>query len=152
MKEVIIYTDGACSNNPGIGGWGAILMYGEHTREISGFAEETTNNRMELQAAIEALSLLKMPCKVSLHSDSAYLCNAFNNGWIWNWLKNGWKTAAKKAVENRELWESLLMFSKQHRITWIKVKGHADNPYNNRCDELARAAIKAQRSKLETEG
>lgn len=148
MKIVTIYTDGACSNNPGLGGWGAILMYGQHTREISGSAEKTTNNRMELQAAIEALNCLKAPCEVQLHTDSAYLCNGFNNGWIWNWLKNGWQTAAKKPVENRELWENLLTHTRTHKITWIKVKGHSDNPYNNRCDELARQAINELRNKL----
>lgn len=148
MKSVTIYTDGACSNNPGLGGWGAILMHGQHMREISGSAETTTNNRMELQAAIEALNCLKVPCEVQLHSDSAYLCNGFNNGWIWNWLKNGWQTAAKKPVENRELWENLLIHTKTHKITWIKVKGHSDNPYNNRCDELARNAINELRNKL----
>lgn len=123
-------------------------MYGQHTREISGSAEMTTNNRMELQAAIEALNCLKTPCEVQLHSDSAYLCNGFNNGWIWNWIKNGWQTAAKKPVENRELWEKLLTHTRAHKITWIKVKGHSDNPYNNRCDELARQAISELRNKL----
>ncbi len=142
MDEVIIYTDGACSGNPGKGGWGAILMYGESLKEISGALPMTTNNQMELTAPIEALSLLKRPCKVKLYSDSAYLVNAFKEGWIYNWQKNGWKTAAKKDVKNRDLWEKIYAFTKMHEIEWIKVKGHSDNKYNNRCDELAVNAIK----------
>ena len=100
MKRVVIYTDGACSGNPGVGGWGAVLIYGEAKKEISGAEKMTTNNRMELTAAIKALELLREPCEVELYTDSAYLCNGFNNGWIWNWLKNGWKTASGKPVEN----------------------------------------------------
>ncbi len=141
MKEVTIYTDGACSGNPGPGGWGAVLMYGEHRKEISGGDAHTTNNRMELTGPIEALELLKHPCKVRLYSDSAYLVNAFNQHWIANWQRNGWQTSQKKPVENKELWQRLLELCRTHEVEFIKVKGHADNAENNRCDELARAAI-----------
>ena len=141
MKEVTIYTDGACSGNPGPGGWGAVLMYGEHRKEISGGDAHTTNNRMELTGPIEALELLKQPCKVRLYSDSAYLVNAFNQHWIANWQRNGWQTSQKKPVENKELWQKLLELCRTHEVEFIKVKGHADNAENNRCDELARAAI-----------
>lgn len=141
MKEVTIYTDGACSGNPGPGGWGAVLMYGEHRKEISGGDAHTTNNRMELTGPIEALELLKQPCKVRLYSDSAYLVNAFNQHWIANWQRNGWQTSQKKPVENKELWQMLLELCRTHEVEFIKVKGHADNAENNRCDELARAAI-----------
>ena len=142
LDEVIIYTDGACSGNPRKGGWGAILMYGDIKKEISGAEEETTNNKMELKAPIEALKLLKRPCNVKIYSDSAYLINAFLQGWIYNWNKNGWKTADKKDVKNKELWEKIYEFTKIHKIEWIKVKGHSDNEFNNRCDEMAVAAIK----------
>lgn len=141
MKEVTIYTDGACSGNPGPGGWGAVLMYGEHRKEISGGDAHTTNNRMELTGPIEALELLKQPCKVRLYSDSAYLVNAFNQHWIANWQRNGWQTSQKKPVENKELWQRLLELCRTHEVEFIKVKGHADNAENNRCDGLARAAI-----------
>lgn len=146
MKKVTIYTDGACSGNPGVGGWGAILMYGSAKKEISGADKMTTNNRMEMLAAINALKMLKEPCNVELFTDSAYLSNGFNQGWIWNWLKRDWKKSNGDPVENRELWVSLLELSRQHKITWIKVKGHADNEFNNRCDKLARDAV--QRLKL----
>ncbi len=142
---VKIYTDGACSGNPGPGGWAAILIYNETSKEIWGAEPQTTNNRMELTAAIAALRALKRPCRVRLYSDSSYLVNAFNNGWLQNWQNNGWKNSRKDPVENRELWEELLELSKVHDISWIKVKGHADNIYNNRCDELAVAAIKQLR-------
>lgn len=141
MEEVTIYTDGACSGNPGPGGWGAILMYKDNKKEISGGKENTTNNVMELTAVIEALKLLKFPCKVNLYSDSAYVVNAFTQKWINNWQKNNWKTADKQDVKNKELWQELLTLTKTHQVTFIKVKGHADNEYNNRCDELARQAI-----------
>ena len=141
-----IYTDGACSGNPGPGGWGAILMYKEKKLELSGFEAHTTNNRMELLAPIEALSRLKEPCEVDIYSDSAYLVNGFLQGWLANWVRRGWIKSDKKPVENRDLWETLLKFSQTHRITWHKVKGHADNPLNNRCDELATGEIKARRS------
>jgi ribonuclease HI len=145
MKKVIIYTDGACSGNPGNGGWGAILRYGEHEKEISGFEQNTTNNQMELRAAIEALRCLKEPCKVELFSDSAYLVNAFTKGWITNWKKNGWHTSGKEEVRNIELWKQLDKYAGIHRITWNKVKGHSDNEFNNRCDKLATGEIKKHR-------
>ncbi len=141
-KKIIIYTDGACSGNPGPGGWGALLMYGPSVREISGYSPATTNNRMELSAAIEALKALKEPCKVDLYSDSSYLVNAINEGWLKRWTANNWKTAAKKSVENIDLWQKILKLLTLHTINFHKVKGHSDNPYNNRCDTLAREAIK----------
>ena len=141
MKNVLIYTDGACSGNPGAGGWGAVLIYNDFKKEISGGEKNTTNNRMELLAAIRALELLKVKCNVKLYSDSAYLVNAFNEGWIENWVKNNWKTASKKPVLNVELWQKLIELTTTHLVTFIKVKGHADNELNNRCDELARTAI-----------
>jgi ribonuclease HI len=142
VKHVIIYTDGACSGNPGPGGWGAILKYGENEREISGAEPETTNNRMEMQAAIEALRALKAPCKVSLHTDSAYLARAFTEGWLERWQKNGWKTASKQPVENRDLWTELLKEVGRHEVRWIKVKGHSTDELNNRADRLAVSALK----------
>lgn len=141
MKEVIIYTDGACSYNPGPGGWGAVLIYQGTRKEISGFNESTTNNQMELTAVISALSLLKEPCKVQLYSDSAYVVNAFLQDWVGNWQKNGFRNSKKKEIENIELWKTLINLSYYHQITWNKVKGHADNALNNRCDELARAEV-----------
>lgn len=143
MEEVIIYTDGACSGNPGPGGWGSILMYKGNKKEISGGKEDTTNNVMELTAVIEGLKLLKFPCKVKLYSDSAYVVNAFVQKWIYGWLKNGWKNSNKEPVKNKELWQELYDLTKVHEVEFIKVKGHADNEYNNRCDELARNAIKS---------
>lgn len=141
-KKVTIYTDGACSGNPGPGGWGAILFYKGRAKELSGFEQDTTNNRMELKAVIEAVGALKAPCNLSIHTDSAYVCNAFKQGWLDNWSSNGWKTASKKPVENQDLWRALLAALKEHDYTFIKVKGHSDNQFNNRCDELARLAIK----------
>ena len=141
MKKVVIYTDGACSGNPGPGGWGAVLMYGQFKKEISGGEKMTTNNRMELMAAISALNALKEPCEVDLFTDSAYLCRAFSENWVTNWQRNGWQTSQKKPVENKELWQRLLELCRTHEVEFIKVKGHADNAENNRCDELARAAI-----------
>lgn len=138
MDEVIIYTDGACSGNPGPGGWGAILIYENLKKEISGGNAITTNNIMELSAVIEALKLLKHPCEVKIHSDSAYVVNAFNQKWIYGWIKNNWKTSDKKDVKNKELWQELYNLTKIHNITFIKVKGHSNNDLNNRCDELAR--------------
>ncbi|HHE31691.1 MAG TPA: ribonuclease HI [Chlorobaculum parvum] len=140
-KTITIYTDGACSGNPGKGGWGALLMYGNTRKEISGYDPATTNNRMEMMAAIRALEALKEPCRVDLYSDSAYLVNAMNQGWLKRWLKNGWKTASKKPVENIDLWKEIVKLTTLHRVTFHKVKGHSDNPHNNRCDELARLAI-----------
>ncbi|MFC7440353.1 ribonuclease HI [Laceyella putida] len=141
MKEVIIYTDGACSHNPGPGGWAAVLLYGQHRREISGGEKDTTNNRMELLAVIEALKLLKEPCRVKLHSDSAYIVNCFQQKWYVKWIKNGWVTSSKKPVENKDLWQELLSLCEEHEVEFIKVKGHSDVELNNRCDELARAAV-----------
>lgn len=143
MREVVIYTDGACSGNPGPGGWGAVLLAGEHRKELSGFDPHTTNNRMEIQAAISALRALKYPCSVKLYSDSAYLVNAFRQNWLENWQRNGWVNSKKEPVENQDLWRELLEAARPHKVEWIKVKGHADNAENNRCDELARAAIAA---------
>lgn len=142
MKKVTIYTDGACSGNPGPGGWGAILIYKDKKLELSGYEAHTTNNRMELLAPIEALSRLKEPCIVDIYSDSAYLTNAFLQNWLGNWVRRGWIKSDKKPVENRDLWENLLKLANIHRISWHKVKGHADNPLNNRCDELATGEIK----------
>ena len=142
MKEVTIYTDGACSGNPGPGGWGAILMYNGAQKEISCSSKETTNNIMEITAVLEALKLLKEECQVKIYSDSAYVVNAFNQGWIYNWRKNNWKTASKDPVKNRELWEELYNLTTKHKVEFIKVKGHSDNEYNNRCDFLATSAIK----------
>lgn len=142
MKLVTIYTDGACSGNPGPGGWGAILMYKSSKKEISGFEKETTNNKMELTAAIKALEQLKEPCQVNLYSDSAYLCNAFLEGWVFDWKNNNWRTNNKSDVKNVKLWEKLLELNNIHKITFIKVKGHADNEFNNRCDKLATDEIK----------
>lgn len=142
MEKVMIYTDGACSGNPGPGGWGAILMYQENKKEITGGKKDTTNNIMELTAVVEALKLLKYPCEVDLYSDSAYVVNAFRQGWIDSWVKNNWKTAGKEPVKNQEIWKELYALTKTHKVQFHKVKGHSDNPYNNRCDELAREAIK----------
>ncbi len=141
MEKVTIYTDGACSGNPGPGGWGAILMYQGNKKEISGGKKNTTNNEMELTAVIEALKMLKFPCLVDLYSDSAYVVNAFLQNWIGNWVKNNWKTSSKEPVKNQELWKELYELTKTHQVKFIKVKGHSDNEFNNRCDELARNAI-----------
>ena len=143
---VEIYTDGACSGNPGPGGWAAILMARGSEKEISGNEQSTTNNRMELTAAIEALRRLKRPCQVRLFSDSAYLVSAFNQGWIDNWQRSGWRNAAGDPVSNPDLWQALLEAARQHKIEWIKVKGHAGNELNNRCDKLAVAEIQKLRS------
>ena len=143
VKELTIYTDGACSGNPGPGGWGAIMIYGSFRKEISGGSKDTTNNRMELTAAISALEALKEPCIVQLYTDSAYLCRAFNEAWLERWKANNWRTAAKKPVENQELWQRLIELTNVHQVSFHKVKGHSDNENNNRCDKLARDAIKA---------
>lgn len=142
MKKVTIYTDGACSGNPGPGGWAAVLIYRSIVKEIAGSAAETTNNRMEITAAIEGLKALKEQCTVELYTDSAYLHNAFHEGWIYNWIRNGWKKSDKQPVLNKDLWEELYKLTEVHRVNWNKVKGHADVELNNRCDELARAEIK----------
>ena len=148
MKQVIVYTDGACSGNPGPGGWGAILMYKDKKLELSGYEARTTNNRMELLAPIQALSRLKEPCAVKVYSDSAYLVNAFRQHWLDNWLRKNWVKSDKKPVENQDLWKQILEFTGIHDIQWIKVKGHADNPYNNRCDELATGEIRQHSIRL----
>ena len=148
MKEIDIYTDGACSGNPGPGGWGVVLIYQENKKELSGYQPETTNNRMELFAAIQGLSALKESCAVNLYSDSSYLVNAFEKHWIEKWQRNGWKTSTKSPVENQDLWKLLLMYVRKHQVRFIKVKGHSDNQYNNRCDEMAVAAIKNGRGQI----
>lgn len=137
MKEVTIYTDGACSGNPGPGGYGAILIYNGVEKEISGGMESTTNNQMEMLGVIKSLELLKEKCKVTLYSDSAYVINAINNKWIYSWKKNNWIKSDKKKAKNIELWKKILELIEKHDITFVKVKGHADNEYNNRCDKLA---------------
>ena len=141
MKTVEIYTDGACSGNPGVGGWCAILIYNGVTKTVSGYNKSTTNNRMELFAIIQGLATLKESCNVKLYSDSAYAINALTQGWLQAWNDNGWKTADKKEVKNVDLWKDLLIKMKPHRVEFIKVKGHADNEYNNLCDKCARAEI-----------
>ena len=140
-KEVEIYTDGACSGNPGPGGWGVILIYRGVKKELAGYAKDTTNNRMELFSALAGLRELKVPCKVKLYSDSAYLVEAFNQGWIQTWSKNKWKNAKKEDVKNQDLWRALLIETAKHQVSFCKVKGHSDNEFNNRCDELARQQI-----------
>ncbi len=137
MKSVTVYTDGACSGNPGPGGWAAVLMYGEHKRELSGGAASTTNNRMEMTAIISALSALKEPCIVELYSDSRYVLDALEKGWAVRWRRNGWKRNKSEAALNPDLWETLLNLTERHDVHCHWVRGHADNPYNNRCDALA---------------
>ena len=141
LKTVDIYTDGACSGSPGPGGWAAVLRFGVHEKELSGSMPHTTNNRMEVFAVISALGALKERCHVRIHSDSAYVVNAFKQGWIDNWQKRGWKTSDGKPVENQDLWRLLLIVVRKHEVEFIKVPGHADCVENNRCDELARAEI-----------
>jgi len=144
MKKIKIYTDGACSGNPGPGGWGAILIYKDSTKELSGGLKETTNNQMELMGVIKALESLKEKCEIEIYSDSKYVVQGMSE-WIINWEKNNWRGSNKKPVKNKELWQTLLDLSKQHSISYHWVKGHADNPYNNRCDELAVEAIETVR-------
>lgn len=144
-KHVTIYTDGACSGNPGPGGWGCILEFGPHRKEMSGYMAGTTNNRMELMAAISALGALKEPCDVTLYSDSSYLVKAFNDHWLDNWIKRNWKKSDGKPVENSDLWMVLMIQTKKHHVDFRWVKGHASNPGNNRCDELATSAIEEWR-------
>ena len=146
MKAIEIYTDGACSGNPGPGGWGVVLLYQGNKKELSGYQPETTNNRMELFAAIQGLAALRETCEVTLYSDSSYLINAFEKHWLDNWQRNGWKTSSKSPVENQDLWKLLLLHVKNHRVRFVKVKGHSDNAYNNRCDEMAVAAIRNGRA------
>lgn len=137
MKQVSIYTDGACSGNPGPGGWGAILLYGEHRLELSGGADSTTNNRMELTGVIRGLEALKQPCIVELYSDSKYVIDALEKGWAKGWQRRGWVKSDKKPALNPDLWERLLALCEVHSVRCHWVKGHADNEYNNRCDQLA---------------
>ena len=137
MKTVTLYTDGACSGNPGPGGWGAILAYQGNEKELSGGESSTTNNRMELTAVIEGLSALKEPCIVELYSDSKYVIDGLQKGWAEGWRKRGWVKSDKKPALNPDLWETLLNLTKTHQMRYHWVKGHADNPKNNRCDELA---------------
>lgn len=141
-KNVTLYTDGACSGNPGPGGWAGLLMFNGHERVVTGAEKETTNNRMELAAVVESLRVLKEPCKVAVHTDSAYIANAFNEGWIENWIKRGWMTAGKKPVKNQDLWKDLLSLMEVHDVSFVKVKGHADDELNNRVDRLAVEALK----------
>ena len=148
MKNITLYSDGSCSGNPGPGGWGCILIYKEHSKELSGGFEHTTNNRMELVGVIEGLKALKEPCCVDVYTDSAYVFNAIDKGWLTNWKRNGWKTSAKKDVENIDLWNSLSDLLSIHTVTFHKVKGHADNAYNNRCDQLATAQTAIQIKEL----
>lgn len=141
MKKIEIYTDGACSGNPGKGGWACVLLYKNHKKQLSGGEIDTTNNRMELLAVIKGLEALKEPCIVDIYSDSAYVVNTFQQDWITSWVMNNWKTKSKEPVKNIELWERLLSLSKIHQVTWNKVKGHSDNELNNLCDSLARSEI-----------
>ena len=141
MKDIIVYTDGACSGNPGIGGWGAILMCEPYTKKISGAEHSTTNNRMELTAVVKALTCIKQPSRVVVYSDSAYVVNAFVQDWITSWQSSGWRTSGKKPVQNKDLWLSLIKLTKLHQVRFVKVKGHSDNKFNNECDALAKAAI-----------
>lgn len=146
MKHVEIFTDGACSGNPGPGGWGDILRYNGFVKELSGGEADTTNNRMELRAAIEALGALKERCQVDLYTDSSYVKDGIS-GWIEGWKRNGWKTAAKKPVKNDDLWQALDEARKRHQVTWNWIKGHAGHPENERADELARIAMEPFKKK-----
>ena len=137
MKTVTLYTDGACSGNPGPGGWGAILEYNGHEKELSGGESNTTNNRMELTAVIRGLQALKESCIVELYSDSKYVIDALEKGWAWGWKKKGWIKSDKKPALNPDLWEELLLLTMKHEMRYHLVKGHAENPKNNRCDEMA---------------
>lgn len=137
MKKVDIYTDGACSGNPGPGGWGTILIYNGHEKEMSGGEAETTNNKMELTAVIKGLAALKEPCEVTVTTDSKYVCDAINQGWLSKWATNNWRKADKKPVLNVDLWEQLLPLLNKHNVKFVWVKGHNDHPQNERCDKLA---------------
>jgi len=142
LNEVVIYTDGACSGNPGPGGWGVLMQFGDHEKELKGGEPDTTNNRMEVLAAIEALEALKRPCLVNLHTDSVYLRDGITK-WIINWKRNGWRTAAKKPVKNVDLWMRLEDAIERHQVNWHWVKGHAGNPGNEAADALARQGLDA---------
>lgn len=147
MTEVEIYTDGACSGNPGPGGYGVVLKYKEIIKELSGGCENTTNNRMELMAVIKGLEALKRPCRVTLYSDSKYIVDAMNKGWVKRWQAQGWMRGKDKPAKNPDLWKRVLELASRHRVKWVWVKGHADNKYNNRCDRLAVEAIKKIKEK-----
>jgi ribonuclease HI len=142
MRSVKAYTDGACSGNPGPGGWGVVLQFGDHERELKGGEGDTTNNRMELTAAIEALKALKEPCHVALTTDSTYVKDGITK-WLANWKRNGWKTAAKKPVKNQDLWQQLEHCVAQHTVEWLWVKGHSGHPENERADSLANEGMSA---------
>jgi ribonuclease HI len=141
MKSVVIYTDGACSGNPGPGGYGVVLMHEGKEKELSGGYKDTTNNQMEITAVIEGLKALKLPCNVKLYSDSTYVVDSITKGWVYSWKKNNWIKSNKEKAKNIDLWEELLILLNVHNVQFIKVKGHSDNEYNNRCDKLARQAI-----------
>lgn len=141
-KTVIVFTDGACSGNPGPGGWAALLQWQGEEKELTGGESHTTNNRMEMRAVIEALNAINQPCRVKIHSDSALIVKAFKQGWVNAWIRRGWKKSDKKPVENQDLWEEMLTAMQPHDVEWIKVKGHADNKRNNRVDRLAVEASK----------
>ncbi|MFZ5647303.1 MAG: ribonuclease HI [Bacillota bacterium] len=142
LPEVQIYTDGACSGNPGPGGYGAILKYGDHMKEISGGYRHTTNNRMELTAVIKGLQQLRKPCSVTIYSDSRYIVDAINLGWVKKWMGSGWVKPDKAPVKNVDLWKELVRLLKPHNVTWVWIKGHSDNEFNNRCDRIAVNASK----------
>ena len=146
MKEVTIYTDGACSGNPGPGGWGAVLLYKDERKEIYGSESDTTNQRMEIKAVIEALLTLKVSnWDIVVYSDSAYVVNAIEQNWLENWQKNGWKNSKKEPVANQDLWRELIPLMRKNRVRMVKVKGHAGNTWNERCDQLARLGVKENR-------
>lgn len=152
MKKVTIFTDGACSGNPGIGGWAAVLIYNGVQKEISGYDKSTTNNRMELFAVIQALRCLNQSCECSICTDSQYVADAFNKDWLSAWQRNGWKTASKSEVKNVDLWRALLYEVNKHNVTFVKVKGHADVELNERCDELAKDEIERYQKLLNENG
>ena len=149
MKKVIIYTDGVCSGNPGIGGWAAVLIYNGIKKEISGYDKSTTNNRMELFAVIQALRCLKQSCDCDICTDSQYVADAFNKNWLQSWQQAGWKTASKDEVKNVDLWKALLYEVNKHKVQFVKVKGHADVELNERCDELARGEVERYKKIIE---
>jgi ribonuclease HI len=142
VSELLIYTDGACSGNPGAGGWGVVMIYGNKIKELSGFAPATTNNRMELTAVISGLSAIKRKTPATIYTDSKYITDAINKNWAGRWQKNGWKSSQKQPVANQDLWQELLALNAKYCPEYVWVKGHADNKYNNRCDEMAVAEIK----------
>lgn len=143
MANIALYTDGACSGNPGPGGWGVVLMYQDNKKEMSGYQADTTNNRMELTAVIQGLTAIKTTAiPITIYTDSKYIVDAINQNWLTGWVQKGWVNAAKKPVANRDLWEELLRLNQKYQPQYVWVKGHSTNPYNNRCDELAVSAIK----------